>query len=202
MKPLFVGRTILLAVCLVASFSRATGADRYEGRCDVAFRGDSTLHGFGGDVSNLWLKVERTLDPGGRPVVSMLTEVTVKQLTTHHAKRDANMHKMFAADRFPLLTVTVSNAPLAEARLTPAEAAQGPGKLPLRMTICGISRDLEATTRNVAECPDGWEFDLEYDVSLKAFKLAPPTAVLGTVRVRDTVKVQAHVKLTRANAQP
>ena len=124
-------------------------------------------------------------------------EIGPRQLTTHHAKRDANMYKMFQSDRFPKLIAVVTNAPLAAANLSPASASTNAGTLPVRLTFCGISKEVQATTANPQLIAEGWEFELETNISLKDFKLKPPSVLLGTISVRDRVKVKAHVKLQK-----
>jgi hypothetical protein len=193
-KPMTI-RWIQLLLALAGCAAQA--GEVYEGTCNVAFKGDSTLHAFAGDVTNVALKVMLEPDASGQPSLSTRVDLGVKALSTHHTKRDANMQKMFQSDQHPSMLVTVSNAPLSEARLTPEAVAKGPGMLPLRMTIAGVACNYKAATKNQKPMADGWEFDLEYDVSLKDMKLKPPTALLGTVKVRDTVHVTAHVKVKR-----
>jgi hypothetical protein len=124
-------------------------------------------------------------------------EISPRQLTTHHARRDANMYKMFQSDRFPKLIAVVTNAPLAAAQLSPANPPAGPGTLPLQLTFCGITKEVRVSTINPQPQTGGWEFELQTDVSLKDFKLKPPSVLLGTISVRDQVKVKAHVKVLR-----
>lgn len=186
-----------MLVSLIWSAVCITGVarDKYAGRCDVVFKGDSTLHSFTGDITNVPLTVFCETNASGEVMLNTRIEIGPRQLTTHHVKRDANMYKMFQSDHFPKLIVVVSNAPLAEANLS--GAATGPGSLPLRMTFCGISKSGRAATSNPQVLAEGWEFDLDTDISLKDFDLKAPAALLGTMVVHDTVKVKAHVKLQK-----
>jgi polyisoprenoid-binding protein YceI len=163
----------------------------------VVFEGDSTLHAFTGDITNVPLMVLCETNPSGEALLNTRIEISPRRLTTHHAKRDANMYKMFQSDRFPKLIALVTNAPLAAARLTPSSTSTDPGLLPVQLTICGITKQVQATTTIPESLAEGWEFELETDVSLKDFKLKPPSALLGTISVRDRVRVKAHVKLQK-----
>jgi polyisoprenoid-binding protein YceI len=161
----------------------------------VLFEGDSTLHGFTGDITNVPLTVICETNNSGEALLNTRIEIAPQQLTTHHAKRDANMYKMFQSDRFPKLIAVVTNASLAAASLSPASTNSG--TLPVQLTFCGITREIRAMTMHPLRVAEGWEFEVETDISLKDFKLKPPSALLGAISVRDSVKVKAHVKLQK-----
>lgn len=187
----------LVAGALWAFHNAATAADRYVGRCDVVFEGDSTLHAFTGDITNMPLTVLCETNDAGDALLSTRLEIGPRQLTTHHAKRDANMYKMFQADRFPKLIAVVTNASLAAAHLSPSSASTNAGTLPVQLTFCGITKEVRALTINPQHLTEGLEFELETEVSLTDFKLKPPSVLLGAISVRDLVKVKAHVKLQK-----
>ena len=185
----------LAAVLLCCNAAEA--ADKYVGHCDVIFEGDSTLHDFTGNITNVPLTVICETNSSGVALLNTRIEIAPRQLTTHHTRRDANTYKTFQSDRFPKLIAVVTNAPLAAAKLSPSNAATNPGTLPVQLTFCGFSKEVQATTANPQLSAEGWEFELETDISLKDFKLKPPSALLGTISVRDRVKVKAHVKLQK-----
>jgi hypothetical protein len=188
---------ILVTVALLVFHNEAGAADKYVGRCDVMFEGDSTLHAFTGDITNVPLTVLCETNGSGEALLSTRIEIGPRQLTTHHAKRDANMYKMFQPDRFPKLIAVVTNAPLAAANLSPSSASANAGTLPVLLTFCGITKEVRATTINPQLLAGALEFELETEVSLNDFKLKPPSVLLGTISVRDRVKVKAHVKLQK-----
>lgn len=187
---------VLTGLCIFGPTAHAE--DKYVGYCDVVFEGDSTLHAFAGDITNVPVTVVCANTSEGDVLLNTRIEIGPKQLTTHHAKRDANMYKMFQADRFPKLIAVVTNASLAAAKLTPSTATNGPGMLPVQFTFCGITKEVQTITTNPQLRAEGWEFELETDLSLKDFKLKPPSVLLGAISVRDRVKVKAHVKLQKA----
>ncbi len=196
--PSMVGFLLLLLLCAVGSIA----ADAYVGRCDIVFEGDSTLHAFKGDITNVAIVVLCETNASGAGFISTRIEINPRQLTTHHAKRDANMYKMFREDTHPLLLAVVTNAPLADARLVPASFPSVPGVMPVQLTLGGVTGVVSATTTNPKERTDGYEFDLQATVSLKAYKLAPPSVLFGVISVADTVKVRAHVVVQRQPQKP
>lgn len=168
-------------------------AEKYVGTCNVVFEGDSTLHGFSGNITNIAVEVHCETNSAGAAVLNTRLEIAPKQLSTHSAKRDANMYEMFKPDKFPKLIAVVTNAPLAAAKLTPTEAAGTNGVLPMQLTFGGITKEVSAKTTNQKPHAGGWEFDLQTDVSLKAFKLQPPSVMFGAISVDDKVVIKAHV---------
>lgn len=189
-----------LFLCLGFLF-QAQAADNYTGTCNVVFEGDSTLHAFTGDITNIALVVLCETNSAGIVVINTRMEIAPKQLSTHHAKRDKNMYAMFQPDKFPKLLAVVTNAPLAAAKLTPTEAAGTNGLLPVQLTFCGITKEVAARTTNPKAHADGWEFDLQTDVSLKAFKLEPPSVMFGAISVADKVVIKAHVQVKKDAAK-
>jgi hypothetical protein len=194
-------RRVLSAGTFIAIFLgflfHAPAADKYLGHCDVGFEADSTLHAFTGDITNIAVLVLCDTNASGETILNTRIEIGPKQLTTHHEKRDANMYKMFQPDRFPKLIVVVTNAPLAAARLAPTNAPGAAGVLPIQLTFCGITKAATATTSNPKPSVNGWEFDLTTEVSLKAFKLEPSSALFGMISVDDKVVIKAHVKVQK-----
>lgn len=202
MKPLANFFQVLLSgIALFPWPGPAHAAEKYAGTCNVVFEGDSTLHGFTGDITNLALVVTCDTNAAGIATLQTRLEIAPQQLSTHSSKRDANMYAMFKSDRFPKLIAVVTNAPLAAAKLSP-NGANTPGVLPVQLTFCGITKEVSARTSNPKALPDGWEFDLQTDLSLKAFKLEPPSVMFGAISVADTVKVKAHIKVQKETPKP
>jgi hypothetical protein len=190
-------QALLIGIALFVFGNGVRGAERYIGHCDVVFEADSTLHAFTGDITNIAVVVLCDTNTAGETILNTHIEIGPKQLTTHHEKRDANMYKMFQPDRFPKLMVVVTNAPLAAAKLASTNSPAGPGTLPIRLTFCGITKEAQAKTTNPKPHKNGWEFDLQTEVSLAAFKLKPSSALFGMISVDDKVAIKAHVKVQK-----
>jgi polyisoprenoid-binding protein YceI len=188
---------LLLSIGWLALSGRSEAAVMYRGQCDVRFEADSTLHAFTGDITNIAVLVRCDTNAAGEAMLNTRLEISPKQLTTHHEKRDANMYKMFQSDRFPKLFATVTNAPLAAARLTPTTPPSEPGTLTVQLTFCGITKAVAARTLNPKALPEGWEFDLQMEISLKTFQLKPSSALFGMISVDDKVVIKAHVKVMK-----
>ena len=73
--------------------------------------------------------------------------------------------------------------------------------MPVALTIAGNKASMQASVTNVVETPQQVSFDLAFPVSLQAYKLDPPKAAGGLVKVRDTVDTSVHVVLKRGEAK-
>jgi len=181
----------LLALILCAYAARA---ENWEGTADVKFKGYSTLHNFTGTVSGVPLKVSVTGERGSR-LVSATSSVEVKQMSTKDEARDKNMWAMFNEAKYRLIKVSVTG--VREQDLKPTGGRTG--TMPISLTIAGTTGKVTASITQVVEDANEVSFDLAFPVSLPAFKLDPPKAVGGLVKVKETVDATAHVVLKRAN---
>jgi polyisoprenoid-binding protein YceI len=194
-------RALLFSLALLLLLGQAHAAEKYIGTCNVVFAGDSTLHAFTGDITNITVVVFCDTNSAGAAILNTRLEIAPKQLSTHHEKRDKNMYAMFKSDKFPKLLAIVTNAPLAAAKLTPTEAAGTNGVLLVQLTFCGITKEVSVRTTNQKPHTNGWEFDLQTEVSLKAFQLKPSSTLFGIISVDDKVVIKAHVKVEKDTAK-
>jgi hypothetical protein len=183
--------TLLLAFAWMAPLC-GRADETWAGSSDVKFKGYSTLHDFEGTLKAVPLKVRVASGKNGR-VVSATSAVKVKQMSTDNAKRDAGMMTMFHEPEHHLIDLEVNGAD--ERTLRPHDGR--PGSMPVTLTIAGHRGTANGTVTNLAEKGDAVSFDLAFPVSLAAFKLEPPSAVGGLVKVKDTVDVTAHVTLRK-----
>jgi hypothetical protein len=164
-----------------------TGTESYRGSARVRFEAASTLHGFEGTLPTVPLDVALN---GGQQL-STVAGVNVKEMNTNNEKRDKDMRTMFGLPRFE---VRVSGASLTAAR--PQGGKQG--TLPVTVILGSKMAAFDGATSNLVETPTGGSFDLELNVSLAKLGLKPPTLAFGAVKVKDNVRVIAHVKLEKA----
>ncbi|MEM1297415.1 MAG: hypothetical protein AAGH89_18765, partial [Verrucomicrobiota bacterium] len=101
--------------------------------------------------------------------------------------------KMFQSDKFPHLQIRVRDASLKNAYPGPGKT----GKLPVTFTIAGLRKTVTGQTRNFVTTPKGGSFDLALTLSLEDLGLKAPRALLGTVKVKDTVNVVCKVTLSQ-----
>jgi hypothetical protein len=187
-------RALLFLSLLIAPFIRAD--EIWTGASDVKFHGYSTLHDFDGTVKQVPLKV--TVSPGAKGrIVSATSSAEVKDMSTANDKRDASMWAMFQQAKYRFIKVEVPETP--ESTLRPGGGK--PGSMPVTLAIAGTRGTVKGVVTNVVESATQCSFDLAFPISLKAFKLEPPTAVGGLVKVKDNVDVNVHVVLKKAGTK-
>ena len=174
----------ILAGMLVTAGTASAETNVWQGQAEIEFHATSTLHDFSGTVRAQSFTILLAMD-GPAATLGGTAQVAVAQMDTRHAKRDANMRKMFEAVRFPLITGVVG--PI---RIEPATRPQ----LPLLLTIRDRTQTVPATLADWRMENGILRFDLDLVLSLKKSGLSPPV-ILGFIRVGDAVPVRIRVEL-------
>ena len=181
-----IARRALVAATLavLASAAPAIASEpAVHGTATVRFSASSTLHDFSGTAPPSEFVLERAADGTWTAVVT----VPVTGLTTGNDWRDSNMRSMLGADAHPSMLATFSG-------IVP-ERVEASGRLPFRLAIAGVERELTASIGGWRQSDDRVELDAEFDVSLDAFELKAPSALF--MRVDDRVEVDVHAILVR-----
>ena len=162
----------------------------WNGTAEIVFDATSTLHDFSGAAAAEPFVVDLVQD-AGQTWISCTAAVAVARLDTRHAKRDANMRAMFAAERFPLVSGILAGAAV--------ETAALPATLPLTLVVLGRPVPVAAVLQQWRPETDRVGFELGLTVSLKELGLAPPV-MLGILRVGDAVAVRVRGELVPAGS--
>lgn len=175
----------IAGVLLLSCITQASAQVRWPAEAVVRFSATSTLHDFGGDVpaqpfvltvsSNAW---------------SAEADVLSGLMATGSDGRDKNMYRMLNTNDHPLLHGQITAAP---------KPAAGSTNVTLSLKISGQQHDLPVQISNWNETGDRLSFHAEWDLSLKQFKLKPPS-VIGIIRVGDLVHLSADVTASKSPA--
>lgn len=187
-------RLFFLLTLLFAGVSASAAAVELPGTCQVAFTGSSTLHDFDGTAACTPFILTVTGAGDEAQLGEVTLSVPVAGMRTGIARRDRAMHEMFQAGRFPVITGRLTGAPLAEVRRQLHQAAGGASTLPLAVRIRDIERPVAARVTGLVDNSRAFSVDLEFSLSLEAFRLEPPT-VLGFIRVGDEVRGKVSVQV-------
>ncbi len=187
---LFSAFFLTLATCLSAASEPATAT--WSGTARITFSGTSTLHDWSGTVRARPFTLQVTSGPDGRPRhLRSQVLVAAAEMDTADKRRDAVMHRCLKVTEHPLIEAVID---------VPAKdvAADGttPTRLPMTLTLLGHSHPLLATVSDWQRTGDQAEFHLDAEVSLKTAGIEVPS-VLWLIRVGDTIRLRAAVRLTR-----
>jgi hypothetical protein len=173
---------VAMAQACHAQSTQSRLPEQWPAEAVIRFSATSTLHDFGGEitaqsflltmVSNRWLAE---------------TDVLSGSMATAHEARDRKMHEMFNTNDHPRIHGKATFA------LAPAE---GPTNAVLSLKIRDQQHDLPVRISNWVQTETNIHFHAAWQVSLKQFKLKPPS-VIGVIRVGDRVTVNAEVTATK-----
>jgi len=150
--------------------------------CHAVFHGTSTLHDFTGTVDASLVQV--AFD---RNTWRVRIEFPAAAMTTRNTSRDKNMHKMFETEKFPAIVATGTHLPYPDR--SPTATLSGALKIRDQERPCAATLESFSVKDGVAT------FLLKGEISLAAFGLKPPRAMLGMLRVGDTVKLEGRLIL-------
>lgn len=182
MRTLIV-TTALGAVLLAAPIATPAAEPAISGTVSSRFTGSSTLHDFSGSAP----PTSFSLEPAGDGTWAATVEVSVDALTTDNGVRDRKMREMFHATEHPTLRAEFAHVLPEEVRTS--------GRLPFRLTIAGVSRDVMSTVREWRQTETQVDFITALDLSLVEFGLDAPRAFVFVVA--DSVHVTTEVSLKR-----
>jgi polyisoprenoid-binding protein YceI len=185
LKQAWVSGVFFAVLLPYVVLAEPSGPSHWPAEAIVRFDATSTLHDFGGTVhaqpfmlqvsSNRW---------------SAEGDVLSGMMNTASAKRDQNMHEMFKTNDYPRIHGKVAQA---------AVPASGTTNATLSLKIRDQEHDLPVVVSAWSETDSNVTFRAEWDVSLKQFKLNPPS-VLGVIRVGDVVHLSADVSASKTAA--
>jgi polyisoprenoid-binding protein YceI len=172
----------------------AATPSQWRGTSDIRFDGTSTLHNWSGNVSPQPFTATVTMDDEGNPT-ALKAQVTVKaaNMDTHKPPRDQDMHDAMKVADFPLITGTMDTD--FDKVMKPGE--KSPSHLPFKLKIMGKDQQVDAAISNWQLKGGTATFDLDFNLSLKKCGINVPPAMF-VIRVGDTIKVHATVKLVRS----
>ena len=183
----------MLAALLAFSKLLMAEPTSWNGTSEIRFDGTSTLHDWSGTVPVEPFTATVLMNDTGEPT-ALKAKVTVKavKMDTKEPDRDKKMRTSMQVADFPLIVGTMDTA--FDAVMKPGEKA--PSRLPFALNILGKDQQVNAALSNWVLKGNTATFDLDFDLSLKKCGIEVPSVLL-VVRVGDTIKVHASVKLVR-----
>lgn len=172
---------LLASVLLACGCAAGAYADTLP---SIEFSGDSTLHEFSGRANAETFAWQQNED-----AYQAAMSIKGGSLTTDSTGRDRNMWRMLEVERFPTLSGQLADVPSSWLAGTNESGAL---TRPIQLTLRDRTLAVPATLQIIPDAEGTRFVDIRFVVSLAAFGMRPP-AVLGVIRVRDTVDV--HIQL-------
>ena len=187
--------TILVLVLALAAF--AASADKFLGTSTgsvVAVEGTSTLHAWKMESAKITGQINApTPDNWNAPAKAVVT-IPVTSIKSEHAKMDKLMAEALKAKENPEIRYEMTSATPAKADAT-AFVLETQGKL----TIAGVTRDVAFDVQGSRNADGKYTLVGQTPLRMTQFGIKPPTAMMGTIKTGDEVKVTFRWVVEKAN---
>jgi polyisoprenoid-binding protein YceI len=188
-------RYLVIATLLLAAASIAT-ADRFLGTQGsvVQVEGTSTLHAWKMESANIAGQITApTPDNWNAPAKAVVT-IPVASIKSEHAKMDKLMADALKAKQNPEIRFEMTSA-------TPAQASANAFVLKTqgKLTIAGVTRDVAFDVQGSKNADGRYTLVGQTPIRMTAFGIKPPTAMMGTIKTGDDVKVTFRWVVEKAN---
>jgi len=186
---------VLLFALLAVVLQSQAATTQWQGGGEIVFSGTSTLHSWSGKVKTEPFTAMVATNDSGQPThLDAKVQVKVLGMDTAEPDRDVNMRKAMNATGFPLITATM-NTPFTQI-MDPA--SKQPAYLPFVLELLGKKHQVVGHISQWKATDKEATFDLNFDLSLKDCGITVPSVLL-VIRVGDTIKLHASIKLVRTN---
>jgi polyisoprenoid-binding protein YceI len=179
-------RTIaLLALTLTAT--TFAFADRFAAvkGSSVTVTGTSTLHEWTmrGNTIDGEIVAPAITQWGSSPAKVIVT-IPVKSLKSEHDKMDQLMANALKADKNPTIRYELTQAVPAGDMSSFTVKSKG------KLTIAGVTKEVDITVTGARNSNGQYALTGEAPLKMTDFGIKPPTAMLGTIKTGDNVKVK------------
>jgi hypothetical protein len=178
---------ILVCGLLISAHSIAQIKYYSNGGVKLVIEGTSNIHDWDMQSSKGVCTAEFLVTPQGYPAGLSALQFTVpaESLKSDHKTMDKNTYKALNADKHNTISFVASNA------VIKPNAAKGftliaRGKL----TISGVSRDVELVANGVVNPDRSITYSGTYKLKMTDYKVNPPNIMLGAIKTGDAVTIK------------
>lgn len=181
-------RITITAIALLVFLAGVAAADRYTPATGslVRIEGTSTLHDWkmegttiSGSVSAPPIEQWTNTAPATEASIS----IPVTSIKSEHAKMDKLMAEALKAGTNPMIRYELTNAVLAQPGTAFVLNTRG------KLTIAGVTRDVEMQITGNRNANNTYTLTGQLPIRMSDYGIKPPTAMLGTIKTGNDVKV-------------
>lgn len=184
-------RIVITAIALAVFLAGVAAADRFTPARGsfIRIEGTSTLHDWkmegttiDGKIAapplNQWENAQWKSDAS-----DVLVAIPVKSIKSEHAKMDKLMAEALKADANPTIRYELTSAVLVQSNPTIQLDTRG------KLTIAGVTRDVAMQVNGTREAAGAYVLTGQIPIQMSDYGIKPPTAMMGTIRTGNDVKV-------------
>ena len=175
----------------VASFA-AISQVKYHAKdnLQLVISGTSTLHDWTMKSEKADCNASLTLNTAGQPVAltSLSFSLMAESLKSDHTAMDKNAYKALKTSKFPVITYKLSSAVIEH---------DGTIRCQGKLTIAGTTLDADLLATAKVNEDQGITVSGSKKISMKDFKIDPPTFMLGTVKTGNDIVIRYNLTLIK-----
>jgi polyisoprenoid-binding protein YceI len=179
-------RILVAAIALFIFLAGVAAADRFtpsKGSL-VRIEGTSTLHDWKMEGATIDGSIAApSLEQWQNDASKVAVAIPVTSIKSEHAKMDKLMAEALKASANPTIRYELTSAVLTESG--PALQLDTRGKL----TIAGVTRDVAMQVNGTREPGGAYVLTGQLPIRMSDYGIKPPTAMMGTIRTGNDVKV-------------
>lgn len=156
-------------------------------------QGTSTVHDWEVEATEFNAETRLKIDENAVSQVShIMVTAPAESLKSGKSLMDKKMQEALKSDKFPEIKFS-----LKENKEIKGDKAIISGML----TIAGQTREVDVTVKFDAKNPQKFEVTGEVPLKLSSFKIDQPTAMMGTIKTGDEIKVKFDLKFLRTDEE-
>jgi polyisoprenoid-binding protein YceI len=182
-------RTIVLIIFSLSIFNTANSQTTYQtaGPAKITIEGTSNIHDW--EMSTDKGNSTAVFVTDGNGAINGLSSLTfslpVESLKSESSSMDKNAYKAMHSSKYASLTFTVLSASLKPAGNNNYQV-QSKG----RLTISGVSRDIEIAALCTVNPDKSISVNGAYKLKMTAYSVSPPSIMLGAIKTGDDITVK------------
>ncbi len=191
-------RITLSAIALLVFLAGVVAADRYTPASGsfVRIEGNSTLHDWtmeGNTINGTITAPPIEQWTNGTAHTEVSVSIPVTSIKSEHAKMDKLMAEALKAGANPTILYEMTGAALANGDANPLLNTRG------KLTIAGVTRGVEMQITATRQTGNTYVLTGQVPIRMSDYGIKPPTAMLGTIKTGNDVKVSFRWVVARTN---
>ncbi len=148
--------------------------------------GTTNVHNFKSNVT--LAKGEALVNASSKELQSLVVEIPVRAIKSGEKLMDTKTYETFDADKNPNITFK-----LVEVNSLKVDGTQVNVTVTGNLTMAGVTRKISLKSTGVANKAGVFEFKGSVALKMTDFKMSPPTAMMGLMKVGDAITLQYDV---------
>lgn len=180
---------LLIASIILVGSSSATTAQTLKINAQsssMTILGTTNVHNFQSKVS----QISGDLVINGKKVQSLKVDVLVKSIKSNEKLMDKKTYEAFDAEKHPTITFQLTDAVIQKATAEDIDVV-----LTGNLTMAGVSKKITFNTTGKALKAGTFQFTGSVGLKMTDFKMKPPTAMLGMMKVGDAITLKFSIVL-------